>query len=38
MSNMGTSSEKVEKRHSNGYPGLDLPHHQGLFAVGEFVG
>jgi len=35
---MGTSGEKVEKRHPNGYPGLDLPQHQGPFAVGQFVG
>jgi len=35
---MGTSSEKVEKRHPDGYPGLDLPQHQRSFAVGQFVG
>jgi hypothetical protein len=38
MSNMGTSSEKVEKRHPNGHPGLDLPQHEGPFAVGQLVG
>src|SRR5512143_2571553 len=38
MSNMGSSSEKVEKRHPDGYPGLDLPQHQGPIAVCQFVG
>src|SRR5512141_2937951 len=38
MRNMGTSGEKIEKRHPDGHSGLDLPQHQGPFAVGEFVG
>jgi hypothetical protein len=38
MSNMGTSSEKVEKRHPNGHTGFDLPQHEGPVAVGQLIG
>jgi hypothetical protein len=38
MSSMGTSSEKIKKRHPHGHPGLDLPQDEGLLAVGKLVG